>query len=171
MKIFLFIICSIPFLAFSQNLTLREIIELQEIKHEKIKESLISRNWVIIQEMGGEEFPFGDVRFAFDDESGNCSNSFFIALQYYKENIQRNRIGFEIPTHEQYLKYVEELLQLGFERNNVSQNINESWEIYQNNKFYIEAVVRPVDDYFGSPRTFYDIIITHLEDPHPSRHK
>ena len=171
MKIFLFVTFLIPFLGFSQNINLTEIIEFQENNHNKIREVLLSRNWKIIQEMGGEDYSFGNIRFAFDDKSGILSNSYIIALNYDKENVKNNRIGFEIPTYDQYSKYVAELLQMGFNRTNVNRNTNEFWQIYQNYKFYIETVVRPVENYFGSPRTFYEIIITHIENPNPIQRK
>jgi len=171
MKLYLVLFCLLPVLGISQNLSIEELIRLQDKSYYNVKEILLGKKWIIIQEGGGKDFDFGDIRFAFDDEIGNRQNSFFISFYYYKTEPKKNKIEFEFPSYEIYLSHVAKLTQLGFEKTNTDEDVNQSWEIYQNYKLYIESVIRPVENYFGKQKTFYEWIITDKSVSYPRRRK
>jgi hypothetical protein len=148
-----------------------ELTDLQTKSYDDVKKVLLEKDWIIIQEAGGKKFPFGDIRFAYDDETQDRQNSFFISFHYDKKDSRKNNVQFEFPNHEKYLKYVENLGQLGFKKINQDKDVNQFWQIYQNAKFYIEAVIRPVENYFGKQKIFYEWIISNKDVPYTGRRK
>lgn len=144
-KIYLLLIL-ISVQAFSQNPSLKEIIELKKMEHSNAKEHLTSNNWKILADRYSDEFKFGDMRFVNQKENHDQKIALYINFYFDSDNIAQNRIEFQTFHKDIFNSYLAELQLSDFKYISSTSDNNQSSEIYKNELTTVEIKIIPYNE-------------------------
>lgn len=162
----LIIVVFCSFMLNAQNVSMKELLSMQEKEMGEVEEELTSKGWKYI---GGQEgnsesrkyiaFSFGNLKFDFK----NKEHEYSMVYYGFSNNGKSKRIAIEISSLSKYSQYLDEIKQSGYKLLNSDIGKNGTLrKIYQDDSTTIVVKVTTKTEEYNV--TLYKIIICSTDD-------
>lgn len=160
MKKILFLLLFVFTSGVSQNLTMQDLVSLQQKQHTEIKQHFIDSGWKLVDERYSDKRQYGDI--VFMSSAIPDATTMHLTIFYGWGKISQNRLQLRIKDKEQFAKLKSGIEPAGLKFVSAETASNKTTVIFSNEAITIQAITtKPV----GAQAQYEIYIIDNTYDP------
>jgi hypothetical protein len=148
----------IAFGAYSQNLTVDNLLKLRKSEIGYVEEFLTSKGWSFTRAEEPTDDNMGTATFAYNKNNYNDNAECFLTF-LYSHSIERKRVGIQIINSQVYNSYLSEIKRLGCKLIDSKVEDNAIIKVYRGQTTTFKITTSTLKNEFEGTNTFYYILI------------